>query len=374
LSVFIDSFFAHCFLTFGARRNLVPLTNLNILIGPNASGKSNFIEAFRLLRALPDDLAHFIAAGGGSSEWVWKRPPVSRPELGYFATLEIHHRRKNGTRLRHSFSLGGHGVLASFFHEIVAVAKGDKEQILFGDGGGETMPAIQSAVQRPSGKHAEVLSELADRYRAIQVFRGARIHEPGGLKEPQNAGLPANFLLESGVNLGAVLNELRLRPANRNRILDALKDVNSRVVDFQLRLIGGSSLLYFDEGMFEQIPITRVSDGTIRYLCLLAILLHDKPPPLILIEEPEVGLHPDLLRPVARLIKEASQKTQLIVTTHSPTIVDAFTDEPESIIVCERDDEGTRMERLSRKALKHWLEDYSLGRLWTSGEIGGNRW
>ena len=122
------------------------------------------------------------------------------------------------------------------------------------------------------------------------------------------------------------------------------------------------------------LPATRLSDGTIRYLCLLAILCHPDPPPLVCIDEPELGLHPDLIGRLANLLREASERCQLIVTTHSDGLVDALTDIPESVVVCDKDEGNTRLRRLDRKDLGHWLESYRLGELWSSGELGGNRW
>jgi predicted ATPase len=102
--------------------------------------------------------------------------------------------------------------------------------------------------------------------------------------------------------------------------------------------------------------------------------LHPTPPPLICIEEPEAGLHPDILPTIAELLVDASQRTQLIVTTHSETLISALGDYPEAVIVCERDERGTRLERLEREPLLDWLAKYSLGKMWRMGQIGGNRY
>ncbi|HEX8671665.1 MAG TPA: AAA family ATPase, partial [Longimicrobium sp.] len=107
---------------------------------------------------------------------------------------------------------------------------------------------------------------------------------------------------------------------------------------------------------------------------LLAILCHPSPPPLICIEEPELGLHPDVIPTVVNLLKEASQRTQIIVTTHSDTLVSALTDTPESVIVCETGFDGTSLRRLNQSDLSEWLEKYSLGDMWRIGHIGGTRW
>ncbi|PYT24775.1 MAG: hypothetical protein DMG57_27300 [Acidobacteria bacterium] len=87
------------------------------------------------------------------------------------------------------------------------------------------------------------------------------------------------------------------------------------------------------------------------------------------------GLHPDAVRLIARVIVEASQRTQLIITTHSDALVDELSDQPEAVVVCEYDEgSGTRFERLTKKRLEGWLDRYSLGEIWRKGAIGGNRW
>ena len=141
----------------------------------------------------------------------------------------------------------------------------------------------------------------------------------------------------------------------------------------KIGIFGGSALLYIHErGLNEPIPATRLSDGTLHYLCLLAMLCHPTPPPLICIEEPEMGLHPDILPTVAELLLDASQRTQLIVTTHSDVLISALTDYPESVLVCDRDISGTQLRRLEKEQLEGWLQKYRLGELWRMGEIGGN--
>jgi len=121
------------------------------------------------------------------------------------------------------------------------------------------------------------------------------------------------------------------------------------------------------------IPANRLSDGTLRWLALLTILLHPAPPPVVCLEEPELGLHPDAIRLLGELLIEASKRTQLIVTTHSDSLVDQFTKIPEAVVVFEKQEGSTVLKRLNGKQLSSWLERYSLGQLWRTGEIGGNR-
>jgi predicted ATPase len=180
-------------------------------------------------------------------------------------------------------------------------------------------------------------------------------------------------LEEDFSNLGLVLNRLRRIPKAKTAILAVLGDLYDGLDDFDVSVEGGTVQVFFTEGDFT-IPATRLSDGTLRYLCLLAILCDPEPPPLICIEEPELGLHPDILPKVADLLIDASGRTQLIVTTHSDILVDALTERPDAILVCERHDGQTVTRHLDEQGLAVWLEKYRLGELWTRGELGGTRW
>jgi predicted ATPase len=105
---------------------------------------------------------------------------------------------------------------------------------------------------------------------------------------------------------------------------------------------------------------------------MLAILLNAESAPLICIEEPELGLHPDAMSLLADLLTEASAATQLVVTTHSDVLVSALTEQAESVLVCDYGDNGTELRRLEPEKLKFWLEKYRLGEIWRLGKIGGN--
>jgi predicted ATPase len=142
----------------------------------------------------------------------------------------------------------------------------------------------------------------------------------------------------------------------------------------EVRLIGTHLQVALQERGGFSTPAYRLSDGTLRWLALLTILLNPTPAPVTCIDEPELGLHPDILPTLADLLVEASTRTQLIVTTHSRSFIDSFTEIPEAVCVCEKVEGSTVIERLDGERLKVWLDKYSLGSLWTSGEIGGNRW
>jgi predicted ATPase len=170
------------------------------------------------------------------------------------------------------------------------------------------------------------------------------------------------------------LHDLGQTSAKREELVEYLRRFYGAARYISTKIQGGTLQLYIEEEGGQLIPATRLSDGTLRYLCLLAILLHPNPPPVIGIEEPELGLHPDILPTIAELLRKASERTQLFVTTHSDTLVSALSDTPECILVCESTPDGTTMKRLEAEPLREWLEKYSLGEIWRMGDIGGNRW
>src|SRR5205823_2108672 len=126
-----------------------------------------------------------------------------------------------------------------------------------------------------------------------------------------------------------------------------------------------------EAGLKTPVPATRLSDGTIRFMAILAILLSPSPPPLLCIEEPELGLHPDAVSFLGDLLVDGATRTQLIVTTHSDALVSALTDHASSVLVCEHRG-GTVLNRVDPDQLKPWLDKYRLGEIWRIGELGGN--
>ena len=152
-----------------------------------------------------------------------------------------------------------------------------------------------------------------------------------------------------------------------NRLYDGIVGITTPFIDGKVSVV-------IEENSGRQIPAERLSDGTLRYLSLLTVLLDPDPPPLIGIEEPELGLHPDIVFELAKLLVEASERTQLVVTTHSHTLVDALTDHPTSLVACDKHEGQTWFKRADPEVLESWLDEHSLGQVWSMGGIGGNRW
>jgi predicted ATPase len=378
-------------LSFGPEANELPLGKLTVLIGPNGVGKSNLLEGIGLLQAAPKTLTQPISEGGGIHDWLWKGPPERAD-----ASLEV---ILDGNALKTPMNLRYHlqftetaqrFMLTDERIENEKIQPGYTQPYLF-YGYQEGRPLINSKGEKRFLRREDVHPEqsilaqrkdpdtypeitlLGELFAKIRIYRNWSFGRYTQPRLPQKPDLPNDFLDEDCRNLGLVLNRLRREPNVKQRLLEALKLLYAEVDDFDVQIEGGTVQVFFQEGNFT-VPATRLSDGTLRYLCLLTILCHPTPPPLICIEEPELGLHPDIIAHLGRLLLEAAERTQLIVTTHSDVLVDALTDLPEAIVVCEKIDGATTMQRLNELDLKIWLEKYSLGQLWRRGEIGGNRW
>ncbi len=391
----IDSIKLQNFLSFGPKPLELDLKPLNILIGPNGSGKSNLIEAIGFLRSAAKDLTAPIRDGGGVSEWLWKgasNTPIAEIEakINYpFAQIPICH-RISFTMEGQRFKLEDESIENSrpdgpqykdvrFFyrfqkgHPVINVCEsGDfKERKLQWD----DVAFDQSVLsQRKDPDQYPEITYLGNQYTKIRFYREWNLGRYTPPRIPQKADLPDDFLEENMSNLGLILNDLEHRPGWKE-MLERLRLFSGSFDDISVKVHGGTVQIFLREkGMDQPIPATRLSDGTLRFLCLLAVLCHPNPPPLICVEEPELGLHPDIIPLLAEIIKEASSRTQLIITTHSDALVDAFSDEPESVVVCEKENSSTTMKRLERQALSEWLHKYSLGEIWQMGEIGGKRW
>jgi len=376
-------------LSFGPDTEPLDLENLNILIGPNGAGKSNLIEAIALMRTSPGDIRSIVRSGGGVGEWIWKggeglsacidfiidNPKGSQPirhVLSFREDTMVF--RLEDERIENEMAYGGESGPYFYYHfnrghPMVNTIKERGRSLAH-----ETVDAERSILaQRRDPEWYPELSYLAETYEKVRIYREWAFGRNAVFREPQKADMRNDRLEEDFSNLGLFLNRLKRTPKAKITILEGLRDLYDGVTDFDVSIEGGSVQVFFTEGEFT-LPATRLSDGTLRYLCLLAILVDPFPPPLICIEEPELGLHPDILPKLADLMVAASERTQLIVTTHSDILVDTMTERPETVVVCEKHDGVTQMKRLDAAELEVWLGKYRLGELWTKGEIGGTRW
>ena len=397
--MFMHSIKLENILSFGPNPQELELRPLNVLIGPNGSGKSNFIEVLGLLKAAPTDISAPIREGGGSDNWIW-RGEQSRSTARVEIVLRQPLYNSDRPPLRYSLSFGPFlfGMPTNLREEIAEIEQdgqgGDsREWYLSRNGSSVTLTYRDEKGGRGQRQLApadvegdqSILSQLKDPAQYPELtFLGmdlSRIHpyrewafgRNTAPRLPQKADLPNHTLAEDGHNLGMVLNRVRGDPKTKKKFLLALRQLYHGIDDFDVKIEAGSVQVFLQERDIT-IPATRLSDGTLRYLCLLAILCLPSPASVICLEEPELGLHPDVLPGLADLLRESSERNQLIVTTHSDILVDALTDTPESVVICEKESGQTMLKRLDKDKLSRWLEKYRLGELWTSGELGGNRW
>jgi predicted ATPase len=366
------------FLSFGPDNPGIDLLPLNVLIGPNGCGKSNLIEAISLMRAAASDFQAVTRAGGGAEEWIWKGAPKQPASVDWIVNGK-HHAIKFRAPDQYFY-------LTQEWIESLEY-KYDREELSI-KLGKETFD-IPSEFERnssiltqqqflprfnPKDFQPSIPYNLLSRYKQIRIYQDWALGRETKIRDAQRADARNDRVEEDFSNLGVYLSRLKARfPESAKAIAKGLEDVHEGITGFEILTQGGRTQLYLTEGK-SSFPATRLSDGTLRYLSLLAILHDPEPPPVICIEEPELGLHHSIHHKVADLLRETSKRTQLIVTTHSDILVDALTETPESIVVCEKHDGQTTFNRLNPKELSKWLEKYSLGDLWTSGEIGGNRW
>ena len=380
------------------------LQDLNVLIGPNGSGKSNIIEALELLRSVPTDLASAIRGGGGAKEWIWKGDPAQEVAKIHVeietGNLFRRHTRPTGSTILYRLEFVTTNSRVEVYDEGIEETEPDPGYadayfyyrfqkghpvINIRDtagGGGATSPRrLQRQDMQPD---QSVLAQFKDldrfpeltwlgrQFGQMQLLRDWTFGRYTPQRKAQAADLPGDFLLPDCSNLALVLNEIE-HSQMWSEFTRQFRRFYPGFDRFSTKVSGNTIQIYLHEtGLNAPIPATRLSDGTIRFMALLATLLNPSPPPLICIDEPELGLHPDAVAVVTELIIGASERTQLIVATHSATLVSALSNQPDAVVTCEKPGIDTGLNRLDPESLKDWLNNYALGELWEMGELGAN--
>ena len=398
----INSITIQNLLSFG-EASTIELRPLNVLIGPNGSGKSNLIEVLGLLQNAPGDLATAINNGGSIDDWLWKgaaKTPTAAIHVTVPRPADSRDAGGQALRYRLAFTKAGYRfqIVSEFVENDGPIP--DQEGLdrglvppdfyygyvngnpMFVSGGEKvslrleaTNPQLSILAQRKDPEHYPEITHLGNLFAKIRLYRDWEFGGLADVREPCDAGLPNEYLEEDGSNLGVVLDRLLSRPEVKGQILESLRTFYEGARDLRTNVEGGKVQTRLEEaGLRSTIPLVRMSNGTVRWLALLAILLNPDPPPLVCIEEPELGLHPDMIRELAKLLVDASSRMQLVVTTHSDRLIEELSEMPEAVVVCEKQNGSSILRRLNRHELSSWLEEYSLGELWTKGQLGGTRW
>lgn len=386
---FIESITLTNFLSFGPEPTTLEFEDINVLVGANGSGKSNLIEAMNVLRHAPKDLALVLGECGGAREYLWKDEmgqPAERAQLEIVLGPGVI--AQPSTRYQLSFgATNNRMVILDERIENTEPAPGrDKPYFYFGYENGAPMMNLAGdqkrrllreniddgksilAQRRDPESYPEV-TRLGDQLGKIRAYRNWCIGPKSLVRESCRAIVPADLLEEDLSNLPARILRLKGVPSAKRRLLELLRKVSPGYDDIEVLLEGGALQMYLFEGN-RKIASQRVSDGTLRYLMLLAVLLDPEPPPLLVIEEPEICLHHDMFPTLRRLMLDVCERMQIVITTQSPTFLDAWTDHPSLVVVCEREDGVTTLERLDPDL----DSGVGLGVRWTHGEIGGTRW
>ena len=376
--------------------------NLNALVGINGAGKSNLIKALQVLKAVigegeMSDLLINQWGGYDAVMFLGNADPEAFIQIEYEFDHEVLARYGYHFQEPVFYSISFHKVASSqnyclceSFHTRDKEGKPGYRYLQIKRGKGfvrEGRTNEQTTVTYELDNFSEsILSQLVDKDRYYQIYtlREAikdialytqfNTTATSPIRKPVLPGF-SNRLTSEGANLPQVLNAIKVNDKpSYGKIMDAITSVNANFKGFDFNFLGTSIELLLDEtGLNRAIHVTHISDGTLRYLCLLAIVFNPRRGRLVCIDEPEVGLHPDMLGELMQAIVENAGMTQYIISTHSNLLLNQL---PVSdVIVFEKDGQNSSVVRDFRdKEFVEWARQYSTGTLWRNGDLGGNRY
>lgn len=341
------------------RSATVRLRDLNVLVGANGAGKSNFIRALGMLGRIVDgELGLFVGLSGGANALLHgdaKAPERIRLEVGsargsYSAVLVP---AAGDTLIFQSESVSpAYPAIASY------ELRGHRESLL-------ASPRLEPLIADAARPLFEVLSGCRV-YHFHDTSRNAPVKQQGYVSDNR-------MLHPDAANLAAVLLRLLKRDqASYERIVSVVRQVAPFFRDFVLEPELAEDRLrlrWRQEGSDVIFPADALSDGTLRFICLAALLGQPEPPGVIVLDEPELGLHPFAIVQLAEMLRAASRGSQVLIATQSVTLMNQF--ELNDLVVVERSGGASVFERPDPARLHDWLADYSLGDLWEKNILGG---
>lgn len=382
----------------------------NLLIGINGSGKSNLLKAIQLLK---------VGVEGNANDTALKELVINK--WGGFDNIYCKGRGdsnfKNSIGLEFIFNgdilseYGSYEFRSDVTYKIVLLRKGStdnysiSESILFSDTGfhfldfingrGKVQERIEYGNVRPIqyddyDAQELVLSKISDfdkdRYLPLVMIKNAikdiavytyfDTTADSKIRKAMSATSAEKKLLPDGSNLPQILNLIKINYKDSfRRIQNRLQDVNPMFSGFDFNFLGSGvfELMLDEKELNTSVHITHISDGTLRYLCILAILYNPNRGKFVCIDEPEVGLHPDMIYNIATAIKEAALETTFIIATHSENVLNTF--KVENIRVFEKDESNcTIVQEFSEEDFSGWYDEFSPGNMWRAGDLGGKRW
>lgn len=341
---------------------------LTVLIGPNGAGKSNFISFFRLLSwALtpPDGLQRHVGQLGGAGAILHDGPEATR-EISAEITLETD-AGANDYAFRLFYAAGDTLVFA-------------EEKFRFSDA---SIPGQARWTSLDAGHREPRLTSRADggdqtARTILRLLRKIVIHQFHNTSQTARMRTKwdveeSRWLKEDAGNLAPFLFRLQNdQPEYYRRVVETLRLSIPYFADFELTPEYGRVLLRWRErGSDKLFNAADAADGMLRLMALVALLQQPESdlPDVLILDEPELGLHPFAIGVVAGLVRSASKQVQVIIATQSTSLLDRF--EPQDVVIVDRKDRESTFRRLGADEFRDWLEEYSLSELWEKNLLGG---
>ena len=381
----------------------------NILIGINGSGKSNFLKALRLLKegvvgmGLKRYIFDFL---GGFDNMFHKASESPNQEIERRITLDftfdgdeivkhwggevspgdyiyrIYFIKSNSllnyTVLESLRRTDGLEILkfsnSSFLSSQIKNGGPNEEDFYLPEDSDSRELLLRNLLAKSESFGINLINALRKNIRELLIYDYFDTTINSLIRRPI---LPSSekLLSANGSNLTQLLNTIKINYKDSYRkIIEMLKEVNPNFEGFDFYLTGSNIELMLEErGFNSSIHVSNISDGTLRYLCLLAIVCNPNRGKLICIDEPELGLHPDMILNLANAIKDASANSTFVILTHSESLLNYF--EIENLRVFEKDEQnGTTVKSFSTDQFAEWYEDYTIGQMWKQGDFGGVRY
>ncbi len=356
----------------------------NVLVGINGAGKSNFFKVFELLNEAINGkrLRRHIIEIGGIDEMLYQGERENDEIV-----IELIYESPTFELINYEIKIvptqTEYYVREKAWHkDSIFFEREDKQIFVIIEGMDKKLPwqtfdvdELELLISDNSFRNGNLknLTEALTNFAKINIINTINTTSQSPIRKPVLA-IPETNIVNGGDNLAQVLNTIKINDKKTyKKIIESLNRVNPYFKDFDFRPIGTNfEMLLEEEGLNRSIHLSKVSDGTLRYLCLITALLTNKKA-VLCFDEPEIGLHPDMLFNIAQAIKEAAETAIVIVSTHSTQLLNYF--DLETVRVFEKDaDNSTQVYAYTEGDFTGWYETFQVGTMWRQGDIGGNRY
>jgi len=350
----------------------IELGKLNILIGANGAGKSNFIGFFKFLKNLYDEnLRFYVSKNGRAENFLYFGSKKSKFLSG---KVILNNNYKSEFYFKLEPDLSGNFIFSddrfNLNNDDYKVEKWEDLRFVgHTNVSGSQESILKVRIEMLDNHYKDILTFFS----TLRTFHFNDTSFEASVKKPANS-IDYSFLREDGSNIAAFLYRLQESSFKSFKLIERVVQSVAPFFDkFILKPdeINNQQIFlgWLEKGSDKLFTAHNLSDGTLRFICLATLLLQPELPEIIIIDEPELGLHPFAISKLASMLKIAANTSQVIVSTQSVNLVNEFS--ADDIIVVDRKDEQSVFSRQSKEKLEHWLENYSLGELWEKNVLGG---